>query len=375
MDQDLTINERGISDDNFVNPDFAYNSTIFENEAVANQGQLQRNRNSIRDQFGALDDVIQSTKNINNELTAKEKERTKDFVMSTTVSGSLGAGMAKLESDFSRGLVDAESYKIYKKQIEEHYENLLSGADLTQYNVYSTKGDDTTVMHQYNTEDRNKLNDIIANAIGTNRLRFSAAIMGNKSGTMITILPKEDKEGKPITQKASIFVEDLFKGSVEESLNRDTKMRALKELNGMEYYGYRYTIPALGDSEGGELGIDVGAQQAYLLHKNGTKTFVDKAKAQDMINRAEILTDFIDGANQTFFDEDGNFKKNTNIEAEVGIQAEAAVKELYDATYKRAEFLQSKGLDNSLELDYLKNKYTLIRNYILDSIGYFDSNN
>ena len=94
-----------------------------------------------------------------------------------------------------------------------------------------------------------------------------------------------------------------------------------------------------------------------------------------MINRAEILTDFIDGANQTFFDEDGNFKKNTNIEAEVGIQAEGAVKELYDATYKRAEFLQSKGLDNSLELEYLKNKYTLIRNYILNSIGYFDSNN
>lgn len=274
MDQDFTINERGISDDNFVNPDFAYNRTIPELE----EENFQRDKSNIRDQFGALDDVIQLTKNINNELTAKEKERTKDLVMSTTVSGSLGAGMAKLESDFSRGLVDAQSYNIYKKEIEEHYENLLSGADLTQYNVYGAKGDDTTVMKQYNTEDRNKLNDIIANAIGTNRIRFSAAIMGNKSGTMITILPKEDKEGNPITSKASIFVEDLFKGSVEESLNRDTKMRALKELNGMEYYGYRYTIPALGDSEGGELGIDVGANEAYLLHKMVLKVLSVKLK-------------------------------------------------------------------------------------------------
>ena len=368
-DQDLTRSERSQSDDYFINPDYAYSSTIGKE-----LGYVDRNKNNIRDQFGAIEDVLQRSKNIKQELTTKEEERRKDMTMSTTVAGSLGAGMAKLESDFSRGLIDAESYKIYKKQIEEHYENLLSGADLTQYNVYAANGDDTTVMTQYDTEDRNKLNDIIANAIGTNRLRFSAAIMGNKSGTMITILPKEDKEGNPITKKASIFIEDLFKGSVEESLNRDTKMRALKELNGMEYYGYRYTIPALGDSEGGELGIDPGAQQAYLLHKNGTKTFVDKAKAQDMINRAEILTDFIDAANQTFFDEDGNFKKNTNIEAEVSNWANGATQELYNATYNRASLLQSQGLDNSLELEYLKNKYTLIKNYILDSIGYFDSN-
>lgn len=70
----------------------------------------------------------------------------------------------------------------------------------------------------------------------------------------------------------------MFKGSVEESLNRDTKMRALKELNGMEYYGYRYTIPALGDSEGGELGIDVGANEAYLLHKMVLKVLLVKLK-------------------------------------------------------------------------------------------------
>ena len=94
-----------------------------------------------------------------------------------------------------------------------------------------------------------------------------------------------------------------------------------------------------------------------------------------MINRAEILTDFIDAANQTFFDEDGNFKKNTNIESEVSNWANGATQELYNATYDRANLLQSQGLDNSLELEYLKNKYTLIKNYILNSIGYFDSNN
>lgn len=375
MRKDLTISERSFCDDNFVNPDFVYNIMLLDDLGTTNLTYLQRNKSIIREQFGALDDVIQLTKNINNELTAKEKERTKDLVMSTAVSGSLGAGMARLESDFSRGLVDAQSYNIYKKEIEEHYENLLSGADLTQYNVYAADGDDTTVMTQYNTEDRNILNDIIANAIGSNRLRFSAAIMGNKSGTMITILPKEDKDGNRITKKASIFVEDLFKGSVEESLNRDTKMRALKELNGMEYYGYRYTIPALGDSEGGELGIDVGADEAYLLHKNGTKSFISKAKAQDMINRAEILSDFIDSANQTFFDEDGNFVRNKNIVNEVSNWANAATLELYNDTAERAKLLANQGLDNSLELDYLKNKHTLIRNYILDAIGYFDNNN
>lgn len=373
--KDFTINERGISDDNFVNPDFAYTSNLNEDEGIAKQQDLLRNKSSIRDQFGALDDVIRLTKNINNELTAKEKERTKDLVMSTTVSSSLGAGMARLESDFSRGLVDAQSYNIYKKEIEEHYENLLSGADLTQYNVYAASGNDTTVMTQYNTKDKNKLNDIIANAIGSNRLRFSAAIMGNKSGTMITILPKEDRDGNRITKKASIFVEDLFKGSVEESLNRDTKMRALKELNGMEYYGYRYSIPVLGDSEGGELGIDVGANEAYIIHKNGTKSFISKAKAQDMINRAEILSDFIDSANQTFFDEDGNFVRNKNIVNEVSNWANAATLELYTATAERAKVLGNQGLDNTLELEYLKNKHTLIRNYILDAIGYFDNNN
>lgn len=65
------------------------------------------------------------------------------MTMSTTVAGSLGASMARLESDFSRGLVDAQSYKVYKQTLEDHYENLLSAADMTQYNVYATNfGDD-----------------------------------------------------------------------------------------------------------------------------------------------------------------------------------------------------------------------------------------
>lgn len=374
LSEDLTVSDRSQSDDYFVNPDFAYSSTLPEN-----LGRVPRDKDNIRDQFGTIEDVLQKTKNIDKELTAKEEERQKDMTMSTTVAGSLGASMARLESDFSRGLVDAQSYKVYKQTLEDHYENLLSAADMTQYNVYATNfGDDDSedgVQKRLDTKNRQLLNDAIAGAIGNNKLKFSAAIMGNMSGTEITILPKVDKDGNPVGKPIKIFVENLFKGSVEESLNRDTKMRALKELNGMEYYGYRYTIPTLGDSEGGELGIEPGAQQAYLIHKDGTKTFVDKSKAQDMINRAEILTDFIDAANQTFFDEDGNFKKNTNIEAEVSNWANGAIQELYNATYDRANLLQSQGLDNSLELDYLKNKYTLIRNYILNSIGYFDSNN
>lgn len=374
LSEDLTVSDRSQSDDYFVNPDFAYSSTLPED-----LGRVPRDKDNIRDQFGTIEDVLQKTKNIDKELTAKEEERQKDMTMSTTVAGSLGASMARLESDFSRGLVDAQSYKVYKQTLEDHYENLLSAADMTQYNVYATNfGDDDSedgVQKLLDTKNRQLLNDAIAGAIGNNKLKFSAAIMGNMSGTEITILPKVDKDGNPVGKPIKIFVENLFKGSVEESLNRDTKMRALKELNGMEYYGYRYTIPTLGDSEGGELGIDPGAQQAYLIHKDGTKTFVDKAKAQDMINRAEILTDFIDAANQTFFDEDGNFKKNTNIKAEVSNWANGATQELYNATYERANLLQSQGLDNSLELDYLKNKYILIRNYILNSIGYFDSNN
>lgn len=374
LSEDLTVSDRSQSDDYFVNPDFAYSSTLPED-----LGRIPRDKDNIRDQFGTIEDVLQKTKNIDKELTAKEEERQKDMTMSTTVAGSLGASMARLESDFSRGLVDAQSYKVYKQTLEDHYENLLSAADMTQYNVYATNfGDDNSedgVQKRLDTKNRQLLNDAIAGAIGNNKLKFSAAIMGNMSGTEITILPKVDEDGNPVGKPIKIFVENLFKGSVEESLNRDTKMRALKELNGMEYYGYRYTIPTLGDSEGGELGIDPGAQQAYLIHKDGTKTFVDKSKAQDMINRAEILTDFIDAANQTFFDEDGNFKKNTNIEAEVSNWANGATQELYNATYDRANLLQSQGLDNSLELDYLKNKYTLIRNYILNSIGYFDSNN
>lgn len=374
LSEDLTVSDRSQSDDYFVNPDFAYSSTLPED-----LGRVPRDKDNIRDQFGSIEDVLQKTKNIDKELTTKEEERQKDMTMSTTVAGSLGASMARLESDFSRGLVDAQSYKVYKQTLEDHYENLLSAADMTQYNVYATNfGDDDSedgVQKRLDTKNRQLLNDAIAGAIGNNKLKFSAAIMGNMSGTEITILPKVDKDGNPVGKPIKIFVENLFKGSVEESLNRDTKMRALKELNGMEYYGYRYTIPTLGDSEGGELGIEPGAQQAYLIHKDGTKTFVDKSKAQDMINRAEILTDFIDAANQTFFDEDGNFKKNTNIESEVSNWANGATQELYNATYDRANLLQSQGLDNSLELEYLKNKYTLIKNYILNSIGYFDSNN
>ena len=103
LSEDLTVSDRSQSDDYFVNPDFAYSSTLPED-----LGRVPRDKDNIRDQFGTIEDVLQKTKNIDKELTAKEEERQKDMTMSTTVAGSLGASMARLDSDFSRGLVDAQ---------------------------------------------------------------------------------------------------------------------------------------------------------------------------------------------------------------------------------------------------------------------------
>lgn len=69
-DSDLTITDRSVSDDYFVNPDYAYNPTIYDYFH-------ERNKSDIRDQFGVIEDVIQKSKNIETELTNKEAERQK----------------------------------------------------------------------------------------------------------------------------------------------------------------------------------------------------------------------------------------------------------------------------------------------------------
>lgn len=369
-DQELITSDRYSSDDYFINPDVA---TI---HSVGNfTGELQENNsNKVSDQFGKIENVLYRTKNIEQELTKKREEDLSNRTMGETVTGSLGAAMSNLDDDLYNGLIDNETYSKTKASINQHYENLLAGADMTQYNVYAStfdEDDKTDTKHQLDTKNRSLINDVIAGALGSNRLKFSAAILGNMSGTEITVLPKLDKEGNPTGKAVRIFVENLFQGSVERSLARNTKLRAAKELNGMEYYGYRFTIPSLGDSEGGELSIEPGAQQASLTDKFGRISFVDKSKAQDLINRALILQDFIDGANQTFFNEDGQFVNNKNIEQEVSNWSDGATKELYNQTYQRALMLNDQNMDNSEEMDFLKNKYYLIKDYILNSIGYF----
>ncbi len=363
MNEQLTINERSKNDGKFINPDYG-DRFVFNSD-------IRKSLNS----FSEIADLIDEVEDTENDVLESRRELLKDRMMKTQVVGFLGAGDAKLESDYTAGKIDGETYTKYKNIINDHYENLLSGASLSQYNVFSNfKNDEETdeTEHQLETADRTELDTYIKAALHDNRIQFSAAIMGNMSGTQITILPKTDKEGNPIGKTIKCFVENLFQGSVEDSLNRDTKTRAVKELNGMEYYGYSMYVPSLGDDKGGELFCDPD-QNPYIINSKGEREDITRADAQSRINKALVLQDLIDGANQTFFDEDGNFVKNKNIELEVGNWAESAIKEFYPATLQRATMLAAQGGDPSQEISFLKNKQGLVYDYILNAIGYFNS--
>lgn len=333
----------------------------------------------------------------------------KEFTRGGVVIHNLGARDAELQARYERGEISEGFFNNQRKLIKEIYDSALSNSALTQYDMFVSNGEDgdQTLYKIKETKGKANYQDLIRSYVGTDKISYASYNDGNLFGTLITIAsnapktPTKTPDGKD-TPSVQIFVPGLFKDQAEESFNRDSKTRAAREVNNMETYQYGVNIPNIGKV--GSVRNSKGDSIFTLTHDDGKVETIDKNDAINYMNYLLIQEDGIDQANQLFYNEDGNIRKEIldskgNINPKFQSQLKdmvdkyslAAMSEVFPKSFASYEkfktILDNNGGDMSKaaelikddfftldDIDFLNNQRFKLASKILDSIGYTANN-
>lgn len=318
------------------------------------------------------------------------KERTVATSMITTTD--MGAEHTQLRNKLNRGLISKEEYAFGINALEERYRQELSGEGLSQYQVFKKNfGDDESQSYGEVTEtkDRDAIDQIVKRASTVQgAVRFNSAYSGSQYGTKLTIdasklkLPNntagdmddiiEDYAPNGIIE---LFIPQLHNDDAEKAVLQDTRTRAAVEANNMELYNYDMSIPQEGTLRHNDY-------EGYtLLTPNGGIKSLDRAAAEQMLNKAFIIDDVIDeiqdgtlmANGDPIVDNNGKpISMNPNAVKIAEIRAAQAVQELYPDLINNFNNYQTQGLNVSDYAATMKQKQQEISNYILSAIGYFN---
>lgn len=340
----------------------------------------------------------------------KDKDgKEKEFTRGGVVIHNLGARDAELQARYERGEISEAFFNNQRKLIKEVYDSALSNSALTQYDMFVSNGEegDQTLYKIKETKSKANYQDLIRSYVGTNKISYASYNDGNLFGTLITLssnnpdAPTKDPNGKD-TPSVQIFVPGLFKDQAEESFNRDSKTRAAREVNNMETYQYGVNIPNIGKV--GSVRNSKGESLFTLTHDDGKVETIDKNDAINYMNYLLIQEDGIDQANQLFYNEDGNIRKEIldskgNINPKFQSQLKdmvdkyslAAMSEVFPKSFSSYEKFKNAVDENGGDMakaidlfkddfftlddiDFLNNQRFKLASKILDSIGYTANN-
>lgn len=340
----------------------------------------------------------------------KDKDgKEKEFTRGGVVIHNLGARDAELQARYERGEISKEFFNTQRNLIREIYDSALTNSALTQYDMFVSNGEDgdQTLYKINETKSKANYQDLIRSYVGTDKISYAAYNDGNLFGTLITLSSKAPNNptkepNEKDTPSIQIFVPGLFKDQAEESFNRDSKTRAAREVNNMETYQYGVNIPNIGKV--GSVRNSNGDSVFTLTHDDGKVETIDKSDAINYMNYLLIQEDGIDQANQLFYNEDGNIRKeildskgniNSKFQAQIKDMVDkyslAAMSEVFPKSFASYEKFKNivdknegdmaKALDifkddffTLDDIDFLNNQRFKLASKILDSIGYTANN-
>lgn len=276
------------------------------------------------------------------------------------VTPFLGQGHANAYKMLSSGRISIDDYNKIIEERTNTYDRLLKQADLTQYEVFTARGElddsENLVMKKVENEDRLTLMKNLSVAIKDKRVTYSAAIKGGKVGTYITIAADKDKNGdlsKGSTEQFTrIFIPGLFKSSCDESFNNDTNTITARQNAEMKKWKYGKRM-----HDGTYVGYceDLGS---YAIKKDANGNDVKLPISEDEIlthlHRNVIINSSVDAILNNL--DKGNSK--LNVEDMIDLAANAGTNELFPQDkYSRA--------DRIYQSDMLyKHIYDLLQSYI-----------
>lgn len=269
------------------------------------------------------------------------------------------------------------------KSVKDGYDRVLMGSSFADMKVYSNvenpraakaeSDDPGTLKYEDDVSKRVAIHNLITANI--NDVSYAAAMVGDKTGTMITIPEKRDKDSnKVIVPAKQIFVEGLFNSQAEETFNADSKLRATKDFATMQTYDYDYDI--VDQKAKGKKGRLFGADDNGAWYDNGVDQpyRVDKLQAIDLINMQHIVDDGATMLARSFSNPDGSMRNNVRFKEQLDNYTKAAVSELEPEAFKRvAEGYQrggGKALDaqGQIDYEYYKKRQAELANFIMNGV-------
>lgn len=254
-----------IDNDRFA---FTTNSPIVITGYDGEGNELDRNSNNVAAYEGLksiakvndesnimnLQSLISDAKDVYNNYFTKLNNDTRLY--SSTISFDNSDNVRELKDKLAKGLISETIYKDRLKTANEHIQKALASFGTQEFemfsNVWNETNTDNTLVKLTN-EQRQDLAKYFR-ALKPEDLVIGTMLENNKIGAYIQIAPealsklesaqwdtdivKKAKQGNSI----GIFIPGLLHEEGQKALNRDTKTRAMQEINNMIDWEYDYKL-------------------------------------------------------------------------------------------------------------------------------------
>jgi hypothetical protein len=187
---------------------------------------------------------------------------------------------------------DTEEYNKTIQRLDGQLTGALVGLNLGQQNVWATGDADDPNYHQLTPEEKIAYQQILRDAIRDGRIGTSEdklggvrmAMLGDKFGYQIDILPKSDSKGlfsMPWDNSnihRTIFIENPWpEENMTQAFESRTEFQAMKELILMNQYKYPF------DMDDGSV-LEMTSELGGIYKKDGVEQVVDRRTALNLLN-------------------------------------------------------------------------------------------
>lgn len=176
--------------------------------------------------------------------------------------------------------------------------HVLSPIETTLYTDGYNENDDKTLRFvEQTSEDNNNRKIELMNYIKSNsdRAHYAYGSYGNEIGMLITIDPYSitstesnalnksmDLEQGFRGKEVRVFIPGLYSESAEEAINKDSQIRAIRESNDMQRYGYKYKL-----YNGKEIAYNENGSFVY----QDTYNAISQEEAIRLIHKSQLIED------------------------------------------------------------------------------------
>lgn len=258
-----------------------------------NRGNIVKQADSLSDgdfnsHMANIKSLVSDARRVYNNL---EEQANKDLIVSSFSLPWKTAAHARADELLST-TGDTEEYNKTIQRLDGQLAGALIGLNLGQQNVWATGDSDDPNYHPLTPEEKVAYQQILRDAIREGRLGNAEdklggvhmAMLGDKFGYQIDILPKSDSKGLFAVPwdnsniHRTIFIENPWpEESMTQAFESRTEFQAMKELILMNQYKYPF------DMDDGST-LEMTSELGGIYKKDGVEQIVDRKTALNILN-------------------------------------------------------------------------------------------